>query len=130
MHELVKQEIEVLKDLDSIHTGLSNTVLALRVLTNQAINAYITAGPEHGNKLLIRCAATVEGHFQATGFQYGVASYAPVNDQGKFYLLLDLAVRRTEEALSRGSVGDAKSQLMTILSIIYGCLREFGSKNG
>lgn len=119
-------EVAYLKANNLGFENLADTVVALRVTTNQVMHCYVTSGQKHAMHLIRHAAGFTQYYFDINKFAQIVKPNAPLDSIGEWLICLDLVVRKAEESISRHAIGDTKSYLMTILGILAGCMSQFG----
>lgn len=122
----IQSEVTYLKTQNLGYQDIESTTVALRVNTHQAMVCYVSSGPVPAIHLMRHLAGYVQIFFDENRIEDNGKPYAEQKNLGIWFILLDLAVRRLEEAVANSARGDAVGHLSTILSILRGCMGQYG----
>ncbi len=121
-YKAIESELRYLEDKDLGRENLSDTIVALHVATEMAMAAYTTTGVDVCLPWFRHIGGLTKYYFDKSNFDTRPAPAAPLGCVGEWLLFLTRTVQRTEESISRNAVGDTKSHLMTVLSVVVGCM--------
>jgi len=126
MSNVIKGEVQFLKDRNLGFIHPDNVVIALRSTMNQIMTCFVTSGHEHAMHLVRRLGGHIQFHWDHTGAKNEPRPTPKSQEFGTWLIMIDRAISTAQEMAHRRAIGDVQSQFMFIMSLTLGLIEDYG----
>lgn len=122
----ITSEVDYLVVTGLGYRDIEGTTVALRTLVHQSMVCFVSSGEEPAIDLMRHLAGYIQVFFNRNDFEHKGLPYTNQTNLGSWLITLDLSVKRLEESVQNSARGDSIGHLMTIMSILKGCMEQHG----
>lgn len=127
MLSVIASEVAYLRDSDLGFVEEADVVVALRTITNQLFQCYVSSGEVHTMHMMRHLGGYIQYYFDEHRFAQNVRPMPEKQTFGEWLIHLNRLVTTCEESVIRGAVGDLRGHFMTILSLVCGAMQQHGA---
>jgi hypothetical protein len=128
VREVIKSEVAYLADNNLGFSDPADTAVALRVAIRNAMNCYVTSGPNHAAQWVRHIGGLTQYYFNAINFGTNPRVHPEQPGFGEWLCKMEACCIRATDSVARSARGDLASHLMDLLSLCYGCMEQHGGE--